>query len=187
MRLVSALGIALASVLLVTSCGDDGGSSSDPESSESADSTASVQPTDATESPKSKKELKEIKEKKQRKAEKAGEASSSASPGSEPEAGVEEAKIHEAAQTYSDAFLSGDSAAAFDLLSTRCQDELRMDFGTLVLEAETKYGDGLPITSFEAEVSGDSAQATYTFSKSKLNRDDEPWVFENDRWKQDDC
>lgn len=91
-------------------------------------------------------------------------------------------------QAYSDAYLTGKGEAAYALLSKRCQERMdRNQFVALVGQAKQMYGSALPIQTFKAEVSGDLARVTYTYSVSAINQDAEPWVRESGHWHEDDC
>lgn len=91
-------------------------------------------------------------------------------------------------QAYSDAFLMGDGAAAYALLSARCQERnTEAEFTSIVDRAGEQYGDPLPFKSFDAEISGDLARATYTYAVAEINQDAEPWVREGGEWREDDC
>ncbi len=87
---------------------------------------------------------------------------------------------------YSAAFLSGDGAAAYALLSSRCQERTQLsEFAAIVEQAGETYGPQ-DIESIEVTVNGTQAQATYTYGDDTLNQDREPWVDEAG-WKNDDC
>lgn len=105
--------------------------------------------------------------------------------GNEPDA---ESAIREAAQAYSDAFLTGDADAAYELFSERCKARTdETEFAAGVSVASGMYGEPLPFATFEADVSGDMARVTYTYTDApEINQDSEPWVNE-DGWRQDDC
>ncbi|MDH6227822.1 nuclear transport factor 2 family protein [Streptomyces sp. MJP52] len=119
-------------------------------------------------------------------------ASASASPESTPTpkaspSASADAELKKAVQAYSDAFLTGDTAA-YDMLSERCRK--RTDKNTFtghLMAARTMYGNALPMTSYKAEVSGDMARVTYTYEVSGIDQESEPWVEENGVWRQDDC
>lgn len=100
----------------------------------------------------------------------------------------ESAAIREAAQAYSDAYLTGDADAAYGLLSQRCQDRMPADqFGAVVQAAKAQYGSALDFKSFDADVNGDQARVTYTYDTAAINQDQEPWVKESGEWREDDC
>jgi hypothetical protein len=88
---------------------------------------------------------------------------------------------------YSAAYLTGDGAGAYGLLSQRCQEVLPLsEFDGLTEQARDLYGD-VKIESVDVEVDGNQATATYTYAVSAINQTDEPWVIEGTRWKNDDC
>ncbi|GAA2178852.1 hypothetical protein GCM10009785_03170 [Brooklawnia cerclae] len=96
--------------------------------------------------------------------------------------------LRTAAQTYSDAYLTGDGDSAYSLLSARCQARIEIsEFASMVDMAKSMYGSALPFTSFSADISGDMARVTYTFSVQAINQTDEPWVKEEGTWHEDDC
>lgn len=115
----------------------------------------------------------------------ATEATTDEPEGNEPDA---ESAIREAAQAYSDAFLTGDADAAYELFSERCKARTdETEFASNVSVASGMYGEPLPFATFEADVSGDMARVTYTYADApEINQDSEPWVNE-DGWRQDDC
>ena len=105
----------------------------------------------------------------------------------EPPASGETEQLRAAVQAYSDAFLTGDSAA-YGMLSERCRNRRSADqFGIVLAGAKSLYGSTIPARSFDAEISGNLARATYTYDISAINQSAEPWVRENGEWKQDDC
>jgi hypothetical protein len=96
--------------------------------------------------------------------------------------------LKDAVQAYSDAYLSGNGDAAYTLLSRRCQDRWsKSDFSDLVEQAGQQYGSPLHVTSFNADIAGDLARVTYTFTVAAINQNAEPWVRENGDWHEDDC
>lgn len=87
---------------------------------------------------------------------------------------------------YSAAFLSGDGAAAYALLSARCQERTPLsEFAAIVEQAGEAYGPQ-DIESIEVTINDTQAQATYTYGDDTLSQDSEPWVNESG-WKNDDC
>lgn len=91
-------------------------------------------------------------------------------------------------QAYSDAFLTGDADTAYGLLSDRCRQRVSQSaFKIITTAAKTAYGSALPIETFDADVQSSLARVTYTYSDSKINQTDEPWVQENGEWHEDDC
>ncbi|MGY2079882.1 hypothetical protein [Modestobacter sp. SYSU DS0657] len=96
--------------------------------------------------------------------------------------------LRTAVQGYSDAFLGGDPATAYDYFSARCQEQVSLSYFTGIVMAATQvYGVALLITSYDAEVSGDLARVSYTYDVTALDQAAEPWARENGAWKQDDC
>jgi len=49
------------------------------------------------------------------------------------------------------------------------------------------YGSALPITGYDARITGDLAQVTYAYDVPALDQTSEPWTREDGAWKQDDC
>ncbi|MFJ9314816.1 hypothetical protein ACIRN4_11535 [Pimelobacter simplex] len=95
--------------------------------------------------------------------------------------------LRAAVQAYSDAFLTGDAARSYALLSARCRDRhARSEWDDILAAARQSFGEALPLKSYEEEVSGHLARVTYTYAVSQINQSDEPWVDENG-WKNDDC
>lgn len=95
--------------------------------------------------------------------------------------------LEAAVRTYTEAFLGGDADAAYDLLSERCRGELaRNDFTAIVAQASAQYGDA-EITSYEDDVRGNVATATYELSDPTLNQVEERWLLEGGNWRNDDC
>jgi hypothetical protein len=98
-----------------------------------------------------------------------------------------EAELRAAVTAYSDAYLGGDGAAAWAILSNRCQARVsQSDMDTATSLAASTYG-AQPITSLDVTVSGDMARATYTYADGTLDQMGEPWTLEDGRWRQDDC
>lgn len=95
-------------------------------------------------------------------------------------------ELEAAVEAYSAAFLSGDGAAAYNLLSERCRDRTPLsEFAGVVEQASAVYGEQA-ITSLEVTVNGEQAQATYGYADPTLDQDREPWVNEGG-WRNDDC
>jgi hypothetical protein len=95
-----------------------------------------------------------------------------------------EAAVH----AYSDAFLSGDAEAAWNLLSTRCRDRVaRSDFNATVQAAAKLYSKSVMSDLVVDELSGPLARVTYEYDNAAINQDHEPWVFEDGSWHEDDC
>ncbi len=113
----------------------------------------------------------------------AGTKSTTAPPKAAPTAAV-----RDAVTSYSDAFLDADPVAAYELLSARCQDEVSLSYFTgIVTAAKMRYGKALPIRSFKAKVRDDVAVVSYGYDVPALDQENEPWVLESGKWKNDQC
>ena len=107
--------------------------------------------------------------------------------GATAEAGAKD-ELRSAVKAYSDAFLTGDAAAGYKLLSERCRKRTSLsEFTGIVTVAEQMYGSALPLATYSAKVSGDLARVTYTYSIKAINQEAEPWTREGGNWHQDDC
>jgi hypothetical protein len=103
------------------------------------------------------------------------------------EAGTKD-ELRFAVKAYSDAFLTGDAATAYGLLSERCRKRTSLsEFTGIVTAAEQMYGSALPLATYSAKVSDDLARVTYTYSIKAINQEAEPWTREGGNWHQDDC
>jgi hypothetical protein len=101
---------------------------------------------------------------------------------------VTDEALRQAVQGYSDAFLGGEPTTAYEYFSARCKDQVSLSYFTgIIIAAKQVYGTALPITSYDAEVSGDLARVSYTYDVPALDQTDEPWAREDGAWKQDDC
>jgi hypothetical protein len=96
-------------------------------------------------------------------------------------------KLEAAVRAYTAAFLGGDGAGAYGLLSERCRNETaRNEFLGAVSLAAAQYGEA-KITGYKDDVNGGAATATYELTDSSLNQMDERWVLEDGTWHNDDC
>jgi hypothetical protein len=99
-----------------------------------------------------------------------------------------EAELRAAVQAYSDAYLSGDAAKAYALLSERCK---KMDtfasFSYGVSQAKIVYGNPLPIRTYKAHIAEGMARVTYTYDASGINQTNQPWTLEATGWHDDNC
>jgi hypothetical protein len=116
----------------------------------------------------------------------------SAAPGSGKITGVPSAEdnraLKAAVTAYSDAFLTGNANVSYALLSTRCRAATpKANWDALLVQAKQAFGKALPITTFEARVSGDRAQVSYTYALAKIDQHDQPWVRESGHWFDDRC
>ena len=88
---------------------------------------------------------------------------------------------------YSMAYLTGDGATTYDLLTKRCQGVLPLsECASLTEQAKDLYGD-VKIESVDVKVDGDKATSTYTYAVPAINQTDELWLIERSGWKNDDC
>ena len=97
-------------------------------------------------------------------------------------------ELRAAVQAYSNAYLTGDVVGSRALLSERCK--LRIgpgEWAAAVKAAGQRYGNAVPIESYDAQVSGDLARVTYSFSIAELDKSRESWVHEGGAWRDDDC
>ncbi|MFT4081174.1 MAG: hypothetical protein QM638_01180 [Nocardioides sp.] len=119
----------------------------------------------------------------------ASTSTSTSTEAAEPSASDSAPRIRDAVQAYSDAFLTGEGAKAYGLLSTRCQERTsQSDFEATVSQAGEQYGNALSFASFSADVSGTMARVTYTYADyPEIDQDSEPWVLEDGAWHEDDC
>jgi hypothetical protein len=53
--------------------------------------------------------------------------------------------------------------------------------------AGVNFGDAVPMKTFKAEVDGDAATVTYTYSVAAIDQADQPWLLEAGTWRYDDC
>ena len=92
-----------------------------------------------------------------------------------------------AVAAYSKAYLTGDGANAYALLSKKCQANMPLsEFAGLTEQAKTLYGN-VKIKSVKVVVDGDQVTATYTYPVPAINQTDEPWVLEDGTWHNGEC
>ncbi|MFF5077364.1 hypothetical protein ACFY36_09950 [Actinoplanes sp. NPDC000266] len=112
----------------------------------------------------------------------------SSAPVSSAPAAAGEDELKAAVQAYSDAFLTGDGVEAYKMLSERCRKRTsQAEFTAIVDAAKQMYGSALPMETYSAQVSGDLARVTYTYTVKAINQESEPWTREAGAWHQDDC
>ena len=98
-----------------------------------------------------------------------------------------EAELKKAVTEYTHAFLTGDGATAYGLLSATCRAAMPLsEFAAITEQARDTYGD-VKIDALKVSVDGRKARATYTFPVPAINQSEEPWVVEDGSWKNDDC
>lgn len=116
----------------------------------------------------------------------ASEAITSAAPTTEAPAADPADEVRTAVEAYSTAYLTGDGATAYQLLSKKCQQSMPLStFATMTEQAKDLYGE-VPIESFDARVKGERASVTYSYAVPSLTQTDESWVNEGG-WKNNDC
>lgn len=103
-------------------------------------------------------------------------------------AAADQPGLEAAVRAYSQAYLGGQGSAAYGLLSQRCQARISAtDMEALTAAAQAQYGPE-PITTLTVNTHVDTlARVSYTYPDPAINQREEPWVFENDAWHQDDC
>lgn len=117
-----------------------------------------------------------------------GTSTSSSSAASTTSAAPDNSALEAQVRAYSAAFLAGDGAVAYELLSKRCQERNeRVGFVKTVDLAAATYGPQDIKTLTVDQASGDLARVTYTYDKAALDQRGEPWVREAGTWRVDDC
>lgn len=97
------------------------------------------------------------------------------------------AVLESTVRSYSGFYTGGNGPAAYALLSARCQKLYSESvFSAVVQQIHEGYGT-TPIATLSVVVNGDSGFATYTYPKSGLDQNRQPWVLENGSWKNDGC
>jgi hypothetical protein len=98
------------------------------------------------------------------------------------------AELYQAVANYSDAYLAGQGGTAYGMLSARCQQRVAQpEYVGASQLAQSVYGNQLISTLNIDDVSGNLARVSYTYPNSSINQLSEPWIYENNAWKQDDC
>lgn len=99
----------------------------------------------------------------------------------------DKAALESAVRDYSAAFLDGDGATAYALLTERCQNRTPLsEFAAITEQAKVAYGPR-KITSLTIDLNSEQARVTYAYETTVLNQTDEPWAFESGQWHNDDC
>lgn len=98
------------------------------------------------------------------------------------------AKLMSAVEAYSAAYLGGDGATAYGLMSARCRQRIGRDHMVgAATDAGTRYGEQ-PIATLHVDtLSGTRARVTYAYGRHELDQQSEPWVLEGGLWYNDDC
>ena len=108
-------------------------------------------------------------------------------PANDSKAASPTAALESAVRSFSGFYTGGNGAAAYAMLSARCQKLYSESiFGAIVQQVHQGYGT-TPIATLSVVVNGDSGFATYTYAKSGLNQNRQPWVLESGAWKNDGC
>lgn len=116
-------------------------------------------------------------------------ACSSGSGGSDSAAaGDDEASLEAAYRAYIAAFLDGDAATAYGLMSQRCQDkETLADFAPIAKSAAELYGQ-VDYTIDDVTVNGDHGTVDATYAVDALNSaGGSTWLYEDGEWHSDKC
>ena len=105
-----------------------------------------------------------------------------------PAATASDQQLKDAVTTYSNAYLGGDGASAFNLLSSRCQLSIGMQqISAQATAAHSVYGV-LPISTINVDSeSGSRATVSYTYAVTTLNQSHQPWVLQGGSWRYDNC
>lgn len=114
---------------------------------------------------------------------------SAASPDPSPSAVADpKADLERAYRTYVKAFLTGDGATAYGLLSKRCQAKDKLsEFAAASEAAADLYGD-VDYTINSVTVTGDTGTLDATYAVSALNQGGgSEWVLEDGEWRSDKC
>lgn len=118
--------------------------------------------------------------------ESAGGSPSQSSPASSGASAEDE--LEEAYRAYIKAFLTGDGATAYQLLSQRCQEsEPLSEFAAITESAAELYGE-VDYTIDSITVDGDEGQVDATYAVEALNSGGgSVWVYEDGGWRSDKC
>lgn len=117
-----------------------------------------------------------------------GAAGSTASPTAPTSSASDEDALEQAYRTYIKAFLTGDAATAYGLLSERCRDkEPLSEFASISESAADIYGL-VDYTIDDVTVDGDEGKVDATYAVEALNSGGGSlWVIENGNWRTDKC
>lgn len=95
--------------------------------------------------------------------------------------------LKKAVQGYSDKFLDGDIAAYDDYFSKGCKAKVERNYFLGILMTADQFGGRQPIKTFDATITGTSADVSYTFPNATINQSHETWILEGSDWKTTDC
>jgi len=96
------------------------------------------------------------------------------------------AALKSAVSAYSKAYLTGNGAAAYQLLSRNCRAKLPLSKLAALTEYAAELYGFVPIKTYRATIQGTTAQVTYTYAVAKINQTNQPWVYENG-WRNNNC
>lgn len=104
------------------------------------------------------------------------------------EASPGEDELEAAYRSYIEAFLTGDGATAYQLLSQRCRDsEPLSEFAAVAESAAELYGK-VDYTIESVTVDGDTGKVDATYAAEALNSGGgSEWVYEDGGWHSDKC
>lgn len=99
-----------------------------------------------------------------------------------------EKAVEAAYRTYVKAFLTGDGATAYTLVSDRCHEVLPLsEFASEVETAAKVYGE-VDYTIESVDVNGDSAKVNATYPVKALNQGGgSEWALQDGQWRMDGC
>jgi hypothetical protein len=96
--------------------------------------------------------------------------------------------VRKAVDGYSQAYLSGDAATAYGMLSTRCQAAISQDqYSIVVAAAKAAYGPQQITTYRLDDAKGSTAHVTYGYKTTRLDQTRQAWVKESGAWRWDGC
>jgi len=99
-----------------------------------------------------------------------------------------EQELYGAVRDYSNAYLTGDGATAHALWSERCRARVSVtEMKAASRQAVLTYGNKQRINEFTSKISGEMARVTYAYTGSGPDQTDEPWVWQDGSWRNDDC
>ncbi|QQN79722.1 hypothetical protein [Streptomyces sp. XC 2026] len=109
-------------------------------------------------------------------------------PAEEQQGTDEEAALEESVRAYTEALFAPDADTAYELLSTRCKDEISStEFVGMADLAHQSYGARTIETVSIDQLSGDLARVSYTVGVPDLDREAQPWSREDGTWRWDAC
>lgn len=110
-------------------------------------------------------------------------ATASTSPSEDQAAAVEKAY-----RTYVQAFLTGDGATAYQLLSDRCREKEPLSQFAAISESAAEIYGKVDYTINSVHVDGDTATVDATYPVEALNQGGgSGWVLEDGQWHTDKC